>query len=611
MPLAALGTVLAQAEPARGAPTQDLIPATIVAVILSLLVAALTLGHRSGRFTALARIGAFGERASGLPAWSAVPIAVVGASLVIAAFGFYWDVATHIDNGRDEGPFANPAHWFILVGLGGMALSGMLAVIIGTDERQPTSVRIAPGWHIPVGGVLLLLCGTIALLGFPLDDVWHRLFGQDVTMWGPTHIQMIAGASLATLGCWVLAIEGKRAARPEAADRAALTVRLTEPFLAGAFLIGLSTMQGEFDFGVPQFRLLFHPVLIALAAGMALVAARLRLGRGGALAAVAFFLAFRGVLALLIGPVLGRSMPHFPLYLVEALAVEAVALRSGRDRQLTLGLWAGLLIGTIGVAAEWAWSHAWMPIPWPRSLLPEAAVLGVIAGVAGGVLGGLIARALAPAEARQALPRGAGAWAGAAAVLCLVIPLPTSAPESTSAQVQLRDLTPAPERTVEATITVDPRTAADDAEWLTVTSWQGAEWNDQDVVIDHLERIDDSTWRTTEPIPVHGNWKAIVRLHHGSTLAALPIFMPEDEAIPADEVPATETFVRQFVSDKELLQREQTGGSAWLEWTAYLTILAIAVAWIGSMAWGLSRLEAAGSRARTGRRGGAPRTVPV
>jgi hypothetical protein len=595
--------LLAQTEPAGGAPTQDLIPASIVAVVLSVLVVLLTLGHRSGRITVLHKIGAFGTRVSGLPPWAAVPAGVVGVSLVTAAFGFYWDVATHIDNGRDEGPFANPAHFFILAGLGGIALAGILAVIIGTDDDAGHTVRIAPGWHVPVGGVLLVLCGTIALLGFPLDDVWHRLFGQDVTMWGPTHLQMIAGASLATLACWVLVLEGRRTVGSgDSGERAERTVRFTEPLLAGAFLIGLSTMQGEFDFGVPQFRLLYHPVLLSLAAGIALVVARVRIGRGGALAAVAFFVAFRGALALIIGPGLGRSMPHFPLYLVEALAVETVALRVPRERQLTLGLWSGVLIGTLGVAAEWLWSHLWMPIPWPSSLLPEGAVLGFVAGVAGGVLGGLLARALAPEELRQPVPRRAGALAGVAAVACLAIPLPMASPDGVVADVTLRDVDPGPDRTVEATIAIEPADVADGAEWLTVTAWQGAEWQDQAVVIDHLERVDEGTWRTTEPIPVHGKWKAIVRLHAGRTLAAMPIFMPEDQAIPAEEVPADSAFSRDFVSDKELLQREQTGGAAWLEWTAYLTILAIAVAWVASIVWGLGRLQHMGARVRAGRR---------
>src|SRR5947208_8583917 len=86
--------------------------------------------------------------------------------------------------------------------------------------------------------------------------------------------------------------------------------------IGGAFLIGLSTLQGEFDFGVPQFRQLYHPVLIMLAASIALVAVRLRSGRGGALMAALFFLALRGGLTVLIGPGLGRSTLHFPLYLV-------------------------------------------------------------------------------------------------------------------------------------------------------------------------------------------------------------------------------------------------------------------------------------------------------
>src|SRR5439155_26980847 len=202
---------------------------------------------------------------------------------------------------------------------------------------------------------------------------------QDVTLWGPTHIQMIAGASLATLALMILYVEAVRTA-----GRAPRYERAWWIVAGGAFLIGLSTFQGEFDFGVPQFRQLFHPVLIMLAASIALVAVRIRFGRGGALGAVVFFLAIRGTLTLLIGPWLGRTTLHFPLYLVEALVVEAVALRVPRERQLTVGLWAGLGIGTVGLAAEWAWSHVWMPLPWHASLLPAAAIFAPLAAVAGG-----------------------------------------------------------------------------------------------------------------------------------------------------------------------------------------------------------------------------------
>jgi hypothetical protein len=160
--------------------------------------------------------------------------------------------------------------------------------------------------------------------------------------------------------------------------------------LTGGFLIGLSTFQAEFDFGVPQFRFVFQPMLIMLAAGAALVATRLWLGRGSALAAVGFFLAVRGGYAIIVGPVLGESTPHLPLYLAEALIVELLALRIPRERPLAFGARAGALIGTVGLAAEWAWSHIWMPIPWPAELLPEAALLGLGMAVAGSLLGAWI-----------------------------------------------------------------------------------------------------------------------------------------------------------------------------------------------------------------------------
>src|SRR4029079_9683582 len=94
-----------------------------------------------------------------------------------------------------------------------------------------------------------------------------------------------------------------------------------------------------------------------------------------------------GVLSLIIGPIFGMSTLHFPLYVVEALLVELVAWRMNPNKPLTRGVVAGALIGTVGFAAEWGWSHLWMPLPWPSSILPEGAILALLAGVAGGLLG--------------------------------------------------------------------------------------------------------------------------------------------------------------------------------------------------------------------------------
>src|SRR5690606_1567928 len=153
---------------------------------------------------------------------------------------------------------------------------------------------------------------------------WHRLFGQDVTLWGPTHLMMISGAGISLLALAVLLVEAERARGAGAEQELPLRLWIRRVGLAGGLLMGLSVFQGEFDFGVPQFRFVYGPVLVMLAAGVALVSLRIWLGRGAALGAVVFFLLIRGFVSLVVGPILGETTPRFPLYLGEALAVEVV-----------------------------------------------------------------------------------------------------------------------------------------------------------------------------------------------------------------------------------------------------------------------------------------------
>jgi hypothetical protein len=583
---AAAPAFAAGGAPARGAPIQDVIAGTLAATAATAAVVWISMAHRSGRIRWLSRLAGFSERVSGLPGWAALPAAVTGGALVIAVFGYYWDVAKHIDTGRDPGPFGTAAHYPILIGLFGVALGGFLAVTLGCEEDVPTSVRLARGWHAPLGGLLIFLCGACALAGFPLDDVWHTLFGQDVTLWGPTHVLMVGGAALSTLALWVLLVEGRRA-RPGPQP---LAMRLRGPAIAGGFLIGLSALQGEFDYGVPQFQLVFQPILIALAAAIGLTAARIKLGRWGALEAVAFYLVVRGLLTLAVGPILGQTTLHFPLYLAEALLVTAVPPMD----PIKLGAVSGVLIGTVGLAAEWGWSHVWMPLPWPASMLPEAAVLGFVAALAGGVLGGFIGRALTK-RAGVSDERWLLAAAVAAAVACIAYPMPMTSGAPARASVALRTIRPAPHRTVSATVALTPRDAARDAQWLTVTAWQGG-----GLRVDRLRELSPGVYTTSRPIPVYGKWKAMVRLENGRGVRAVPIYMPADPAIPAPGVPARAHFTRAFVRDKKILQREAVGGSSWLQTPAYLLLLAIAAGWLFALGRGLGRLRRAPARVPVG-----------
>jgi hypothetical protein len=574
--------------PAGGAALGQIAIASTAALLLTAALLYIGFGYRAGRLAWLHRFAAEVERRSGYPAWVGIPVAIASSSLLIALFGMYWDISLHIDVGRDPGPLANPAHYFILAGLFGIFTAGFLAMVLPEGKPSETAVRLGPDWYAPLGGVLISACAGFSLIGFPLDDVWHRLFGQDVTLWGPTHLMLIGGAAMTLIGIGVLTVEGMRwrERRGESGDQRRIVLARAVAS-TGGLLLGLSTFQAEFDFGVPQFNFLFEPMMIMLAAGVGLVAARLYAGRGAALGAALFFLAARGLLALLIGPVLGETTPHLPLYLAEALVVELVALRVSSERPLAFGLWSGLGIGTAGLAAEWGWSQIWMPIPWPAAALPETVLAGMAVAVAASLIGAWIGTRLSPEPGRRRPGLRLGACVGAATIaLATVLALNTSADEGVRAQVALRDLSSGSEqREVSATVKLTPRDAAEDARWFDVTAWQGG-----GLVVDPLERVGPGTYRTTEPIPVGGNWKTMVRLHSGSSLAAAPIFLPRDAAIPAPEVPAHPSFTRGFVDETQLLQREKTGGSPALVAVAYATVAGIALSLLVLLAWSLHRL---------------------
>jgi hypothetical protein len=415
---------------------------------------------------------------------------------------------------------------------------------------------------------------------------------------------MVGGAALSTLALWILLVEAK-GVRPGYVGRT-IVDRFDETSAAGAFLIGLSAFQGEFDYSMPQFRLLYQPVLLMLAAGLALVAARMRLGKGGALKAVAVFVALRGILSLAIGLGLDHTVPHFPLYLVEALVVELVALRISPSRQLTFGAVAGAAIGTVGLAGEWAWSHLWMTYPWPGSMLLETAVLGILTGVFAGVLGGFVGRALSGAgPERQRAPRWLPATTLVALMFVMFFPLPISTGSPARAEVTLDPASNGPGRWVNATVTL-PAGLVDDPEWFDVSSWQGG-----GSVVSMLEDAGDGSYRTAEPVPVYGEWKTLIRLAQGSSIVAVPVYMPRDPAIGAAGVPATDHFTRAFVKDKELLLREAKTTSPWLSYVAYTILSGIILVWFGVLGWGLWRLERGGGRREpersTGRARGAPR----
>src|SRR5690606_24571360 len=126
-------------------------------------------------------------------------------------------------------------------------------------------------------------------------------------------------------------------------------------------------------------------------------------------------------------------------FVVSALLVEGVAWVAGTDRRLRFALVSGVVVGTVGLAAEWWWNQR-APQPWGSALLPEALVLGVVAATGAAVLGAVVGGAIGRDGARR-LPAAAVAVAGAACLAVVVLPLPRDV-GSVEAEMAVEDAGP-------------------------------------------------------------------------------------------------------------------------------------------------------------------------
>ena len=520
-------------------------------------------------------------RITKIPGWAAVAIGMALFGLLVAGQGFYSDVSWHIALGRDEELMTAP-HAGILVGLimilGGAVLGTLVATFDGVEGLRLGALRVPrsllPLWALGLG----------AVSGFPLDEVWHREYGVDVTMWSPTHMLMILGATFTGLAAWLILAESGVRPTDGRWGRAAHVV------CGWLTLQGLLAPMGEFTFGVPQFNLLFAPILVCMAAGLGLVAFRLVHGPWWTfgMVAVNFVVQISGFLDF--GgdggdPVDTRFSATF---LVSALVVELVARAAGTADRTRFALLCGAGIGTVGLGAEWAWNQdAWQP--WGSSMLPEAVVLGTVAALGAAVLGATVARAIdRHAVARPVRPFGVAL----AAIACLaVILLPMRRPTGdVTAAVHIEE---AGDGLAVVTALLTPADAADAAYWFQATAWQGG-----GLELADMEPTGRSgEFRSAEPVPIDGLWKSLLRLHRGAEMMAVPIYLPADPAIDEPEIPAVDRVV-PFVTEREFLLRETHAGSGWLSPVVHLYLVSVCALWVGAFAIAVRALTGPGRPSR-------------
>ena len=618
------------ASTAGGAQVDQLVALGVVYLGGTGAVVWLAHAHRTGRTKVLETAGNAAAVVLRVPGWAALPVVIATVGLLAAMWGGLWDIGYHVDNGRDTGPLGNPGHWPLLLGIFTTFAAGVIAFgMADQKDATPAWVRITAGWHVPIGAVLLVVCMSFGLSALALDDVWHRIFGQDVTLWSPTHFVFLFGGMLTVTGMLVLLKEGSiarvsqntrfrdagRPAWPELAWR-----RLLRVALLGGLLCGLELYLAEYDWGVPLYRQVWQPLLLAAFAGLIFTAARAWAGPGSALGAWGVYAVIRAT-GIVVPVIAGVSAPSMPLLLGSAVCVELLALRlDPRRRALAFGAGAGLLCGTVGFAAEYGWSQIAMPLPWTDALLPEGLIYAAVAGVAGGLLGALFAAAMRGELPRPRVARVACIGAFALLVAVCVGAAGRDVPDA-RAQIELTDVKPAPDREALATVRLDPPDTADDANWFYILAWAGGD----DRVIDRLERIGPGVYRSTKPIPLGGRWKVGLRLNRGRERGAVPMRLPVDRGLPnaeqtlpavataeeleramressGAELPAPASFDRPFGDDNLIVLRETKGNvGGWL-WALGIGLTALI--------WGLCIAGLVLGVGRMARRSGMP-AVPA
>ncbi|HEV8141837.1 MAG TPA: hypothetical protein VGQ77_03210 [Methylomirabilota bacterium] len=214
------------------------------------------------------------------------------AAKLLGAWGLRWDIQWHLQIGRDSFWIAPHVMTYSGVGLVVLLSFGLLAVETARHRSGPVPPPMmrmlglvgTRGAHLAAWGIAL------TVLAAPIDDLWHRLFGIDVTLWSPPHLLGLAGAAVNSLGCVVLAREvyptGRRAAFAGVVIGAAMFYGTLRIVLIPAF--DLAYRHGGIAFHA-------HAILGALLLPVALVSAARITGARGAPLAIAVVSALIGL----------------------------------------------------------------------------------------------------------------------------------------------------------------------------------------------------------------------------------------------------------------------------------------------------------------------------
>jgi hypothetical protein len=315
-----------------------------------------------------------------------LPVMALGA--LSSLLGVYWDIAWHIDIGRDT--FFTMPHNFIY--------SGMLLVLLTTAWGLFTDTRVTPfhwriaGRNFHPGMLVAMVSAALILFFAPADELWHRYFGVDATLWGPMHLVGLTGFTFFTLSGITIAWLERELAPP---DQKGLFERLTL-FFAAALLGNLMLFLAEYEFNIAQFPIDFHPLLLAgLSVFPLVLIAKIYPRAYAATKVVLIFTALRLVMHLWLSTtsgmeLAGDSKPVFPLLILTALLID---LTHKRLPTWLLGVCAALVTLALGFVVN----RVFPQMLWTLPVLLRGGLAGVLLAVLAALLAARVGRILEPA----------------------------------------------------------------------------------------------------------------------------------------------------------------------------------------------------------------------
>jgi hypothetical protein len=259
--------------------------------------------------------------------------ALIGLLLVTAVAGMLggtWDAAWHVTFLRET--FWSPPHLLLYTGTTGSLVIGALGI----------GLAWLAGRRIPLG-YLIVASGALVVVGAaPLDEFWHRTFGRDVDVWSFPHLVALGGGITIGLGSvTVVEADRLRTIGPATGHRVVQAVFLAVMLWATMFGLNWYTLV------LAVFRdSVKYPLLVCLAATPVLVLAANVLGRGGATAVSALYMAYAAAAHHALAALGYALLPFPPMLLVPAFAIDAISAAAWARRPAET---TGPSIGSEGV----------------------------------------------------------------------------------------------------------------------------------------------------------------------------------------------------------------------------------------------------------------------